>query len=646
MNNNIKGYLYEVQIRDYIINELNKQAFLWSDTPETLLLEHKIIGSHNEARLKRKENSLIDTDVDIIQVDYNKLSFVQCKNGYKKGIIIEDLAGFSIMTLTYQNFINKGYVYYTNKLSKNILSLPQTNIIEFIKQPFIEPINDSFNETIIKPYDYQLEAVNKFNEYYINNDRGILSLPCGTGKTYTSYLISSKYKQIIIISPLKQFAKQNLDRYIEYGYKNNTLLIDSDGTRDKKEIKTFIKSNESFLISSTYCSVDMIHKCLKYMKDPFIIIDEFHNLSKSNVDPYNELVDDFYQVLKSNNKFLFMSATPRIYELEEDGEALNDDLMGSIIYNMSFTYAIENKFITDYQIWLPSIHENNDDLKQELSIYDIDSNIKAKCMFFYSCLLNNGSQKTIVYCEDTNDIDIMMDAIKKLDEFFLLDCQMNKITAKTSYNKRTIILNNFASNSVNRQILFSIQILDECIDIPSCDSIFITYPTKSKIRTIQRMSRSIRINKNNKYKIANIFIWCDEYSEILETLSGIKEYDCLFSDKIKVNNISFTNNNSSNSNIINDKQLISNYLVGIKPFKFMSWTDKLDQVKVYIDTNNKRPSLKDKNIDIKQLGKWLSTQQQNYNINIKECRYIMKEENIKKKWEEFINDSKYKLHFK
>ena len=54
MNNNIKGYLYEVQIRDYIINELNKQAFLWSETPETLLLEHKIIGSHNEARLKRK----------------------------------------------------------------------------------------------------------------------------------------------------------------------------------------------------------------------------------------------------------------------------------------------------------------------------------------------------------------------------------------------------------------------------------------------------------------------------------------------------------------------------------------------------------------------------------------------------------------
>jgi len=29
--NNIKGYNYEIQIRDYIINTLNKEAYLWSE---------------------------------------------------------------------------------------------------------------------------------------------------------------------------------------------------------------------------------------------------------------------------------------------------------------------------------------------------------------------------------------------------------------------------------------------------------------------------------------------------------------------------------------------------------------------------------------------------------------------------------------
>ena len=58
-NNNItKGYLYEKQIKDYIINHLDKLAYLWAETPETILIESGIIGTHNELRLRRKENKL------------------------------------------------------------------------------------------------------------------------------------------------------------------------------------------------------------------------------------------------------------------------------------------------------------------------------------------------------------------------------------------------------------------------------------------------------------------------------------------------------------------------------------------------------------------------------------------------------------
>ena len=230
-----------------------------------------------------------------------------------------------------------------------------------------------------------------------------------------------------------------------------------------------------------------------------------------------------------------------------------------------------------------------------------------------------------------------MDAFKLLDEFFILDCELSKITAKTSYTKRTEILNNFTNNS-KRQLLFSVRILDECIDIPSCDSIFITYPSKSKIRTIQRMCRAIRINKNNKFKIANIFIWCDEYSEILDTLSGIKEYDVLFKDKIKINQIGFKTSPSDKDDdrIKQNKQLISNYLVGIKEFRANSWTEKLNQVKQYIDVNKKPPSNSDKNKDVKQLGVWIGNQKKNYNSDIKQCKSIMKNVNIYSLWSEFI----------
>ena len=72
----------------------------------------------------------------------------------------------------------------------------------------------------------------------------------------------------------------NLNKFIEYGSsEENMLLVSSDGTRDLKVIEKFIKENkDGFIISSTYFSVDVISETLKFMDDPIIIVDEFHNL--------------------------------------------------------------------------------------------------------------------------------------------------------------------------------------------------------------------------------------------------------------------------------------------------------------------------------------------------------------------------------
>jgi len=661
--NQEKGLNYEIQIRDYIINELNKPAYLWSDTPETILINCGIIGSHNQHRLNRKDNvyplkknGLIDTGVDIIQVESEKCSLVQCKNGYKKGLTINDLSGF-MCWLAIMDKLN-GYMYYTNKLSTNLKCMPKSPRIEFIKQLYNESIEEKNNIIRIKPYDYQIKAQEAFIKYFQDNQKGILSMPCGTGKTFTSYLISQNYQQIIILSPLKQFAKQNLDRYIEYGYSGKSLLVDSDGERDINEIKKFITENTNFLISATFCSVDVISKCIELFDqdNSIIIIDEFHNLSKANVIDKN---DDFNMILVSNYKILFMSATPRVYELEnQDLEELEDseddsnlniltednsddeiDIFGDIVYNMTFTEAIDMKYITDYQIWLPSIHEDNITLNKELSIYNIDSVVKSKCIFLFSCLLNNGSKKCIVYCQDTKEISLMREVISKLNEYFYLDYEMNQITSVDSAKSRTEILKKF-EDSVKIQLLFSVRILDECIDIPSCDSIYVTYPTKSKIRTIQRLSRCIRINKKNPFKIGNIYIWCDEYDQILDTLSGIKEYDLFFKDKIKINETNFFGD-SVKDGITIDVKLVEKFVMGIKEFKMTSWDEKLEWVKRYIDENGKRPSTHSDDKVIKSYGIWISNQQIIYTNK----EQIMKNDIIRNKWELFTKDDKYIKHF-
>jgi hypothetical protein len=71
------------------------------------------------------------------------------------------------------------------------------------------------------------------------------------------------------------------------------------------------------------------------------------------------------------------------------------------------------------------------------------------------------------------------------------------------------------------------------------------------------------------------------------------------------------------------------------------WKLTLDKVKEYIDNNNKKPSNLYENKEIKKLGIWLSYQNYNYKKKIRN----MKNKIVRKLWEDFINDDKYKKYF-
>ena len=72
------------------------------------------------------------------------------------------------------------------------------------------------------------------------------------------------------------------------------------------------------------------------------------------------------------------------------------------------------------------------------------------------------------------------------------------------------------------------------------------------------------------------------------------------------------------------------------------WKLKLEWVKKYINENKKRPSTTDKNKNIKTYGTWITSQLQRY----PKKKEIMSNETIRKLWEDFINDDKYKEYFK
>lgn len=692
MSNQEKGLLYEKYVKDFIIRTQCKNAYLWNECPETILIDNKLIHSHNTLRLLRKDakeghvHSHKDIGIDIIQIENDKCSMVQCKNGYHNGLCVDDIAGIMMRSAFIRNL--NTFIYYTDCLSRNILytsgispyvshidcsnnsnidelvKVSNDSKIYFVKLPYENTNIDIDIVPEIEAYSYQIEAVNTFKEYYETRNRGILSLPCGCGKTFTSYLISKNYKQVIILSPLREFASQNLNKFIEYGYdKKNTRLVDSDGDRDINSIKKFIQSNNRFVISCTYDSMDLISECLELFNDALFIIDEFHNLSKANISSED---NNIYKLLISKYRILYMSATPRIYDIEYDDETVDMDeedddeevdeevdeddtdeddetvetidteyLFGDVVYQMTFTDAIANKYITDYKIWLPSIHENNEELDKELSIYEIYNEIKNRCKFLYSCIANNGSRKSIVYCRDTEDMKAMMECMKTLNEFYIMDIEMNSISCEDNEKKRKRVLKSFSNGDDKIQLLFNIRILNECIDIPACDSVYISYPPKNKITTIQRISRATRIDRDNPYKVANVYIWCEEYDDMLETLSSIKEYDIMFKDKVKIGTVDFYNNKDEKELEIieKDKILLSNCIIGVKEFKMISWEEKLAMVEEYIREYGRLPTSHNTDKYISSLASWVSTQRQNYKKN----KGIMKTEHIRIIWQEFID---------
>lgn len=87
--------------------------------------------------------------------------------------------------------------------------------------------------------------------------------------------------------------------------------------------------------------------------------------------------------------------------------------------------------------------------------------------------------------------------------------------------------------------------------------------------------------------------------------------------------------------------MIKDYSVEIKEFKCLTWEDKLEQVKKYIDLNGKRPTKHSNDESVKKLGRWLNSSLINYKKEIK----IMNNKKIRKIWEEFITSNIYGKYF-
>ena len=630
MLNKQKGDEYELYIKNYLRSE-NNYVWLWNDIPEEHLRNIGYIGDWNEHRLGKRENrvnNLPDLGCDILLLNEEKeYRLVQCKNYNSKSVTLQDLGTFYLMIYKYgQN----GIVYYTKSISRNIKEQKEDGRIEYIRKPMIVSTVEETQSTTKKvPYYYQLEAYNSLK----GKHRAILQLPCGMGKTLTATMVAKDYNQIIFVSPLREHAKQNLKKVSDELEDYKTLLVSSDnkGTRELDEIIDVIDKNDKFILSFTYDSCDLLVSILNKLSNYIVVVDEFHNLSINDVscDTDTDIDTDIdtdeeanmdidsdidsrtplYKLLHSTARILFLSATPRLFDTELiEGDENDESIFGLIEYSYPMGEAIRKGFICDYNIYVPDLSVRgyiDEEVKNIIMHFEGYEELVLKAKFILRGCYEIGNKKTIIYLSSQEECSKFKEVLLKLnsDYFYNQDIFVESYISETK--NRDTVMKDFI-NAKNKAFLCSVRILDECVDVVECDSIYITKPSDNKIRNIQRLCRANRKDINNPQKIASVYLWCsNEYSESVEMIKHLKEYDDSFTvTKVKIfNDVEIkekcTEDRDKNENC--NYEILDRLIVGLKKAK--SWLETLELVKKYIQENGKRPH--EKKIETKSLGSWV-----------------------------------------
>jgi superfamily II DNA or RNA helicase len=389
----------------------------------------------------------------------------------------------------------------------------------------------SIKEQEFKPYPDQqiaIDAVIKAKNE--GKKRGKVIRFCGTGKSKVAKWIKDKINPdgiTVLLVPSLSLAKQ-----ARKDWKGDVLFVCSDKTVDKNEdefpmdslslgpnvtndineINNYTNRIPNGIIISTYQSSHLVKEALKGKKVSIIIFDESHRTACKEDSCYTNLLQD-------NNGFsadfrLFMTATPRIVSAQIKNRQKNEDLpyihsmdnesiYGEELDNFSLRSAIDAKRVSPYKLVLTGITDeiikSNIDLRKIVknnNSYDMLANIYS----LFESIKREKIHHIIVYHSSIDSSKKFVEIINQISTDFYIQ----HIDGTMSAEKRQNMFKNFKNAKIG--ILSNARCLTEGIDIKKVDAVMFCDPKSSKIDIVQAMGRSMRIDSENKNKIAHIIV--------------------------------------------------------------------------------------------------------------------------------------------
>jgi superfamily II DNA or RNA helicase len=359
-------------------------------------------------------------------------------------------------------------------------------------------------------------------ETFFKREKGILEMATGTGKTRTAlailqHLFNNKEITLSIISTegndlLEQWSKQVKEINLKNG--NNFMLYEHYG-KDKRSINDFIlnrKFKQSVLIiSNSFLPIALKNLEVTEKEKLLLVHDEVHKIgSESNRKNLTGLNEGIKWILG-------LSATPD-REYDDLGNQFIKNYIGETIFEFSLESAIKENILCPFNYY---------PIKYSPSKVDRD---KISAVFARKSASDRGgipmSDKEL-YIAISKVYKLSEEKLKPFDKFIhdnrdLLRRSIIFVEEKI-YGEKVInlvhkyradfhtyyaedeqeTLKRFASSG-DLECLITCHKLSEGIDIKSLSTVILFSSAKAKLETIQRIGRCLRVDPNNKNKIANV----------------------------------------------------------------------------------------------------------------------------------------------